>query len=97
MLQVAVEFMNETEEKNHIAACLRVLYSTPIGSAALDRAFGLDWSFLDLPIPAARVQMERELIQKTQKYEPRVKVREVQWVFDGIDGIAKPKVVIAIV
>ena len=96
-MDIGIEFTNETEEKNHIAVCLRVLYSTPIGSVALDRAFGLDWSFLDLPLPAAKAQMERELIQKTQKYEPRARVQEVRWSFDSINGRIKPKVVIAIV
>ena len=96
-MAVALEFLNETEERKNIAACLRVLYGTPVGSVALDRDFGLDWSFLDLPLPAARAKLENELIRKTMKYEPRVKVREVQWEFEEEAGRMKPKVVVMIV
>ena len=96
-MEVALDFLNETKELENIAACLRVLYSTPIGSVALDRDFGLDWSFLDLSLPAARARLESELIQKTRKYEPRVQVQEVQWEFDGKNGKMKAKAVIRIV
>lgn len=96
-MEVALEFLNETKEMRNIAACLRVLYGTPVGSVALDRDFGLDWSFLDLPLPAAKARIEGELIRKTAKYEPRAKVREVNWGYDSIHGGIKPKVVIAIV
>lgn len=96
-MEVTLEFLNETEELKQIAACLRVLYRTPVGSVALDRDFGLDWSFLDLPLPAAKARIEGELIRKTAKYEPRVKVREVSWDYDGITGKIKPKVVMEIV
>ncbi len=96
-MEVILEFLNETEEMKHIAACLRVLYRTPVGSVALDRDFGLDWSFLDLPLPAAKARIEGELIRKTAKYEPRVKVREVSWDYDGRTGKIKPKVVMEIV
>ena len=96
-MAVALEFLNETEERKNIAACLCVLYGTPVGSVALDRDFGLDWSFLDLPLPAARAKLENELIRKTMKYEPRVKVREVQWEFEEEAGRMKPKVVVMIV
>lgn len=96
-MEPELEFLNETEELHHIALCLRTLYRTPIGSVALDRDFGLDWSFLDLPLPAAKARLEGELVQKTAKYEPRVRVREIFWEHAGTDGIIKPKVVLEIV
>ena len=89
--------MNETEELRHIADCLNILYRTPVGSVALDRDFGLDWSFLDLPLPAAKARLEAELIQKTMKYEPRVRVHEILWEYTGRNGKIKPKVVLEIV
>lgn len=92
-----LEFLNGTEEMRHITLCLNVLYGTPIGSVALDRDFGLDWSFLDLPIPAAKARLEGEIVQKTAKYEPRVRVREIQWEYAGRDGRMRPKVVLEIV
>lgn len=96
-MEPELEFLNETEELQHIALCLCTLYRTPIGSVALDRDFGLDWSFLDLPIPAAKARLEGELVQKTAKYEPRVRVREILWEYAGRDGEMKPKVVLEIV
>lgn len=96
-MEVALHFTNKTKEMENIAECLQVLYSTPVGSVALDRDFGMDWSYLDLPMPAAKAQLESELIRKTRKYEPRVQVQEVQWEYDGKNGKMKPKVVVAIV
>lgn len=96
-MEPELEFLNDAEELRHIALCLRVLYCTPIGSVELDRDFGLDWSFLDLPIPAAKARLEAELIQKTAKYEPRVRVYEVKWEYNERDGKMKPKVVLEIV
>lgn len=96
-MEVALHFTNKTKEMENISECLQVLYSTPVGSVALDRDFGIDWSFLDLPMPAAKAQLESELIQKTKKYEPRVQVQEVQWEYDGKNGKMKPKVVVTIV
>ncbi len=96
-MAVTLEFLNETDERKNIAVCLRTLYGTPVGSVALDRDFGLDWSFLDMPLPAARAKLESELIRKTMKYEPRVKVQEVQWEFDAEVGRMELKVVVMIV
>ena len=96
-MKVALHFTNKTKEMENNAECLQVLYSTPVASVALDRDFGMDWSYLDLPMPAAKAQLESELIQKTKKYEPRVQVQEVQWEYDGKNGKMKPKVVVAIV
>lgn len=96
-MEVALEFTNETKEKEEIIKRLQVLYATPIGSVALDRDFGLDWSYLDLPMPAARAQLESELIRKTQQYETKVRVREVLWEFNGEKGNMKAKVVVEFV
>lgn len=96
-MEVALEFTNETKEKEKIIKRLQVLYATPIGSVALDRDFGLDWSYLDLPMPAARAQLESELIRKTLKYETKVRVREVLWEFNGENGNMKAKVVVEFV
>lgn len=95
-MTVSLEFLNETEEQKNIATCLRTLYGTPVGSVALDRDFGLDWSFLDLPLPAARARLENEIIRKTMKYEPRVSVQELRWEYEGAEGRLAPKVVVKI-
>lgn len=96
-MEVSLEFTSESKEKEEVVKCLRILYATPIGSVALDRDFGMDWSFLDLPLPTARARLESELIRKTQKYEPRVRVQEVVWSFSEKDGQMKAKVVVEFV
>lgn len=96
-MEVSLEFTSDSKEKEEVVKCLRILYATPIGSVALDRDFGMDWSFLDLPLPTARARIESELIRKTQKYEPRVRVQEVVWGFSEKDGQMKAKVVVEFV
>lgn len=76
---------------------LHVLYGTREGEQALDREFGLSWMFVDNPLPIARARIANEIIQKTQKYEPRVRVRSVDYTYDAAGGVARPKVVIALV
>lgn len=79
-------------QNEDVRRCLAVLYSTPAGTAALDRDFGLSWDALDLPLPAAQAAMTAELIEKTQKYEPRVRVLEVEWQTEPESGACMPKV-----
>ncbi|MFT5873859.1 MAG: phage baseplate assembly protein W [Clostridium sp.] len=73
---------------------LKTLFSTPVGTVVFDRDLGIDWSILDSPLPQAKAALTIEYIEKVKKYEPRVKVSEVTFVVDGVQGILKPKVVI---
>lgn len=72
-----ISFINESEQKADVLRCLRTLYSTPVGTVALDRNFGLDWSVLDLPTEIAKGRLTIEIIEKTRKYESRVDVVKV--------------------
>ena len=95
-----ISFLNESEQKADILRCLNVLYSTPLGTVALDREFGLDWSVLDLPLEMAKGRLTIEIIEKTRKYEPRVEV--VKFCFDtqlveGLNGKLAGKVVLKFV
>ncbi|NCC16540.1 MAG: lysozyme [Clostridia bacterium] len=94
MAQVSIEITGTGAAD--IRRCLTILYGTPVGSVALDREFGLDWNFVDLPTEVAKAKMAAEIIGKTRKYEPRVAVQEVQWETSD-EGELKPKVVIQIV
>ncbi len=82
-----ISFLNESEQKADILRCLNVLYSTPLGTVALDREFGLDWSVLDLPLEMAKGRLTIEIIEKTRKYEPRVEVVKVCFDTQLVEGL----------
>ena len=94
---VEIECAHKTDVWQDVLRCLRVLYGSAVGSLALDREFGIDWSFLDMPLLTAQAMLEAELIRKTRKYEPRAKVEQVTWSGNYIAGNLKPKVVISLV
>lgn len=93
MIDIELEQGAQAED---IRKCLEALYSTRVGTAALDRDFGLSWDCMDMPAPAAKAALEAEIITKTRKYEPRAEVAEISWQA-AADGSLKPKVVIKIV
>lgn len=82
----------ETEE---ILQNLRTILATTAGSVPLDRAFGVDASYVDRPMEKARAMLVSEIIVKIRKYEPRVTVTSVDFEAD-MDGILKPKVQVKI-
>lgn len=80
-LSEAVIIINEVEEKeaDDIRRCLTTLYSVREGEQPLDRDFGLKQAFLDQPVPIAKNMLALEVIEKTQRYEKRVKVDKVEY------------------
>lgn len=66
--------MSEAED---ILRCLMTLYGTTTGEQILDRDFGIDGDIIDLPVNVAAVRLAQEIIEKTDKYEPRAEVTEV--------------------
>ena len=94
---VEIECAHKTNAWQDVLRCLRVLLGSAIGSLALDRDFGIDWSFLDQPLLTARAMLEQELIQKIRRYEKRVNVTEIQWTGDSLSGQMIPKVVVELV
>ena len=90
-----VEFnvRGEIPEAEEILRCIRNLIMTPVGTVPLDRDFGIDQSILGLPIDAAQSLLAVEIIDKVERYEPRVSVSEVE-LTGNIDGQIIAKVVI---
>lgn len=90
-----VEFnvRGEIPEAEEILRCIRNLIMTPVGTVPLDRDFGIDQSILGLPIDAAQSLLAVEIIDKVERYEPRVSVSEVELIAN-IDGQIIAKVVI---
>lgn len=82
------------EEQEDILRCLRNLIMTPAGTVPLDRDFGIDQSFLGQPINIARSLVAVEIIDKVDRYEPRVSILEVDLAADAT-GQIRAKVVIA--
>lgn len=70
-------------EADDIRRCLTALYSVRTGEQPLDREFGLDCAFLDKPVNIAKNMFALEVVEKTRRYEKRVKVEKVDYVFGG--------------
>lgn len=75
-----VEFQYESaiDQVEEIVRNLRTLLLTPAGTCPLDRDFGLDYSlFMGMPMDVAQNALAVEIMDKVDKYESRVTVREV--------------------
>lgn len=75
---INIEGIEESEAED-IRRCLITLYSVREGEQPLDREFGLKQEFLDQPVPIAKNMLALEVIEKTQRYEKRVKVEKVEY------------------
>ncbi len=74
-----IDFEPETEEEE-VLQNIKTICSTPKNSVPLDREFGIDIDPLDKPTPAAKAQIQREIIRAIKKYEPRAKIESVDFV-----------------
>lgn len=72
---------------------LALLLSTPAGSMPLDREFGIDMDFLDLPPETAKSLYTAEITEKIPRFIPAIRVQEVAWTWNS-GGKLSPKVVI---
>ncbi len=78
---------------------VRTIISTVKGSVPLDREFGVDFRALDTPTPAAMMQWRIRIIQAISKYEPRCRVKSVDFEQDennAEDGVLLPVVTLEI-
>lgn len=73
---------------------LQCLYSTVEGTCPMDREFGLSIECVDKPLAIAKNLYALDVVEKTEKYEPRVEVTEVTFEVDG--DTLKPHVKIAL-
>lgn len=93
MLTFHIDGLEKGSEAENIMNCLINLYATPAGSIPGDRDFGLSWALIDSVPPELEPLLSLELIEKTDQYEPRVKVTEVA--FDrGEDGAVQVSVAV---
>lgn len=90
---VSLEFDFVSEELEDIKRCLENLYATRAGSQPMDREFGIDYDgIVGLPLEVAKNQLALEIIDKTERYEPRVAVDSVDCIVDAESGLLIPTV-----
>ena len=77
MLISEASIVSDEELNEDIIRCLKTLYSTIAGTQPMARDFGIDVSFVGMPAEVIKNQYALEIIEKTEKYEPRVSVSEV--------------------
>lgn len=68
---------------NEIKDNLLTLLSTAEGSVPLDRSYGIDVDLIDDPSVVAQALLQQEIIEKVEKYEPRVLVKSVEISIEG--------------
>lgn len=66
------------------------LYSTTEYGVPLDRALGLNAVYIDKPIETAKALLIADIYDKTEKYEPRAKIVNIEFSADYEKGILKP-------
>lgn len=67
-----------------------VILATPKFSVPLDRGLGMSMNFLDKPVPSAKVLAIGDVMDAIEEGEPRVKVREVDFLEDSMTGRLVP-------
>lgn len=67
----------EASVVREISRNISVLISTPAGTCAGDRDYGIDGSFVGQPLQIAENLLAIELMEKIPTYEPRADVLEV--------------------
>ena len=74
-----VRIVSDFEIDEDIFLCLKTLYSVEEGTQPLDRGFGLDGTIVGYPVEILKNKYALDIIAKTKKYEPRVKVTAVDF------------------
>lgn len=95
-IQVGFEYgEDDTAVRREIVRNVHTLLLTPIGSCPLYREFGLDVAYLDFPQNVAKGLFTVAAIEAVEKWEPRVRVKDVTFEADGKEGKLKAKVVLS--
>ncbi|OKP97774.1 lysozyme [Paenibacillus sp. P46E] len=70
-----------------VAQNIRMILTTPLGSAPLARDVGLDLSIVDEPYPIARARLIGEIMTSVATQEPRAVITEVSFNGDLVDAL----------
>ncbi len=80
------------ENEQEILQNLKTLLTTPAGTVVFDRDFGIDTSFLDMPLEISKTMLVMEYTKKINKYMNYISVKEI--IFEENKNVLIPKVVI---
>ena len=94
-IEIAFEYGTGSDaERDEITRNVRNIILTPVGTCPLYRDFGIDTSFVDCPLDVAQNLIAVEIMEKIERYEPRVSVSEVTFDTDPMNGKIKARAVI---
>ncbi len=74
------------QEEERLKQELKMLLSTRAGSVPVARDYGISWQCLDAPPEVAESLFYQELLQKTEKYLPDIRVRGVEFIHNQEKG-----------
>lgn len=69
--------LNETDTVASILQNVAIILATRKGDVPLCRGLGLSQTFVDKPMPVARVLLHADVKESVEQYEPRVEVVDV--------------------
>lgn len=95
-IQFTLDTLYSQDIVSRVNTSLALLYTTRVGTMPLSRDFGLDFSFLDKPTEVAKSMLVAELCEKTARFVPEARVKEVTF-SPAEPGVLVPKVVITLV
>lgn len=72
------------------------LYSSIEYDVPLDRELGLNATYIDKPIEAAKALATTDIYDKTEEYEPRAEIVNIDFAADYEKGVLKPIVEVEI-
>lgn len=98
MSEIGPISLNETDPVKSILQNVSIILRTIKGSCPMYRGFGIDATLIDLPIPAAKVLLFSQIREAIEEYEPRVRVKSVDFdTQEEMQGVLSPIVEVEIV
>jgi len=95
-IEVGFEYgEDDTAVRKEIVRNIHTLLLTPVGTCPLYREFGIDVTYLDFPPNIAKGLFTAAAIEAVERWEPRVRVTDVNFEADGTEGKLKAKVVLS--
>jgi len=92
----SIQIVSSSKIPQVIIDGLKMLWTTPVGTVALDRDFGINMSFVDMPIPKSKQMFTVEVYAKTKKYEPRISIKKISFTVGPLEGKLIPIIEIGV-
>lgn len=88
--------INPETVEEEVIQNLWFLYSSIKYDVPLDRALGLNAVYIDRPIETAKALVTMDIYNKTEEYEPRAEIVNIDFSVDYERGVLKPIVEVEI-